>query len=57
MSIVIQLHVLSYVISTDRVVFLAANKEEIQDIIRTLIFSLLLSRDMRYQFIQHQGRC
>jgi len=40
MSIVIQLHTLSYIFSIDRVVFLAADKEEIQDIIRTLIFSL-----------------
>jgi len=40
MSIVIHLHALSYVLSTDKVVFLAANKEEIHDIIGTLIFSL-----------------
>jgi hypothetical protein len=38
MSIAVQLHALSYVLATDRVVFLAENKEEIQDRIRTLIF-------------------
>jgi len=40
MSIVIQLHAPSYTFFTDRVVFLAINNEKIQEIIRTLIFSL-----------------